>query len=379
MDRSDGRRLQLRRAAGSPTGQRPAGLPARPRCRRADVRTGRAFDLPQPVGHHRPSTRSLSSQSGGRRAEPERRLLPASTIAWSSSKRDSTSACSTTTTPARACWTGSTASDTNLQSVRDGNAQEEGDFLGSVYETRIRRNPDRIQVLLSREGYAGGRARQTDQGRDRRSRQFDAAKSPTCSKASRRSTAPFRCRVQLRRSAVPRRGSLLLSRESTNDWANCTPNSIWTRHSDLCLADQWLGIDVRMVADQPTSWWTFPIETVSQSEGGFELVHQSVVVQPHWFVRGDAQGRWSVDHRTGTGHQPGETAHGRIDRRRRLLIVRRANGSRARTALLSPQRDAMRAAQSGFSTRCANRFASVCVPHGPSGPHTIRLPAGIWC
>ncbi|MEO1973227.1 MAG: alpha-amylase/4-alpha-glucanotransferase domain-containing protein, partial [Pirellulaceae bacterium] len=40
--------------------------------------------------------------------------------------------------------------------------------------------------------------------------------------------------------------------------------------------------------------WTYPIETVSQSEGGFELVHQSVVVQPHWWVRPDPEGKWSV-------------------------------------------------------------------------------------
>jgi alpha-amylase len=40
--------------------------------------------------------------------------------------------------------------------------------------------------------------------------------------------------------------------------------------------------------------WTFPVETVSQSEGGFELVHQSVAVLPHWHVRGDAEGRWSA-------------------------------------------------------------------------------------
>ena len=47
-------------------------------------------------------------------------------------------------------------------------------------------------------------------------------------------------------------------------------------------------------ANRPSGFWTFPIETVSQSEGGFELVHQSVVVLPHWLVRGDADGRWSV-------------------------------------------------------------------------------------
>ena len=27
---------------------------------------------------------------------------------------------------------------------------------------------------------------------------------------------------------------------------------------------------------------------------GFELVHQSVCLHPHWQVRGDAQGRWTV-------------------------------------------------------------------------------------
>jgi len=60
------------------------------------------------------------------------------------------------------------------------------------------------------------------------------------------------------------------------------------------LTDEWLGIDVQLTANRPTDLWSFPIETVSQSEGGFELVHQSVCLHPHWQVRGDAQGRWTV-------------------------------------------------------------------------------------
>jgi alpha-amylase len=63
---------------------------------------------------------------------------------------------------------------------------------------------------------------------------------------------------------------------------------------ELGLVDEWLGIDVNLTFSRPSGLWTFPIESVSQSEGGFELVHQSVVVQPHWFVQGDAEGRWSV-------------------------------------------------------------------------------------
>jgi alpha-amylase len=67
----------------------------------------------------------------------------------------------------------------------------------------------------------------------------------------------------------------------------------------LGLVDDWLGIDAA-VAIHPASngadagIWTFPIQTVSQSEGGFELVHQSVVVMPHWIVTPDPLGTWRV-------------------------------------------------------------------------------------
>ncbi len=62
----------------------------------------------------------------------------------------------------------------------------------------------------------------------------------------------------------------------------------------LHLCDEWLGIDVGLKTSRPTHFWTFPIETVSQSEAGFELVHQSTAVQPHWYATGDRDGRWSV-------------------------------------------------------------------------------------
>ncbi|HVT28552.1 MAG TPA: alpha-amylase/4-alpha-glucanotransferase domain-containing protein, partial [Lacipirellulaceae bacterium] len=60
----------------------------------------------------------------------------------------------------------------------------------------------------------------------------------------------------------------------------------------LGLSDEWLGIDIALTCHQPMQVWTFPIETVSQSEGGFELVHQSVVVHPHWLIKAGSNGRW---------------------------------------------------------------------------------------
>ena len=57
--------------------------------------------------------------------------------------------------------------------------------------------------------------------------------------------------------------------------------------------DEWLGIDVQWSSNQSTHVWAYPVSCVSQSEGGFELVHQSVVVMPHWWIRGDSEGKWS--------------------------------------------------------------------------------------
>ena len=60
------------------------------------------------------------------------------------------------------------------------------------------------------------------------------------------------------------------------------------------LVDRWLGIDVGLSCNRPTNIWAFPIATVSQSEGGFEAVHQSVAVMPHWLIAADAEGQWGV-------------------------------------------------------------------------------------
>jgi hypothetical protein len=60
------------------------------------------------------------------------------------------------------------------------------------------------------------------------------------------------------------------------------------------LVDEWLGLDVSLDLSQPGGLWTFPIQTVSQSEGGFELVHQSCAVVPHWEFIADKSGQWSV-------------------------------------------------------------------------------------
>jgi 4-alpha-glucanotransferase len=62
----------------------------------------------------------------------------------------------------------------------------------------------------------------------------------------------------------------------------------------LTVTDQWLDLAVELAWSQSASLWCFPIETVSQSEGGVEGVYQSSAVIPHWHVTADERGRWDV-------------------------------------------------------------------------------------
>ena len=61
----------------------------------------------------------------------------------------------------------------------------------------------------------------------------------------------------------------------------------------LSLTDKWLGLQLSLELDSNATLWAYPVQAVSQSESGFELVHQAVCVQPSWAIRGDVTGRWS--------------------------------------------------------------------------------------
>lgn len=180
-----------------------------------------------------------------------------------------------------------------LEAVASGQAAQRGDFVRGAYEARLRRNPGRIQIMLSRDGAAFGMPVRITKGVTLN------AGSSTLQIAylleGLHNDIPLHFAVELNFAGMPsgaddryfydaqgNRLGQLGARLDLNDTFG------------LGLVDEWLGINVNLKASRPTHFWTFPVESVSQSEGGFELVHQSVAVQPHWFVTPDAEGRWSV-------------------------------------------------------------------------------------
>jgi alpha-amylase len=182
---------------------------------------------------------------------------------------------------------------TTPDAIHRGEANELGDFVPSFYESKIRRAADKIQVQLTRLGRVGEQEIRITKGVTM------AAGSPTLEIAylleNVPTDVPLHFGVELNFAGLPSGaddryfhdadGTRLGQLGRQLDLADVT---------SLGLTDEWLGIDVVLKLSRPTSIWAFPVETVSQSEGGFELVHQSVCTIPHWLVRGDAAGKWSV-------------------------------------------------------------------------------------
>lgn len=50
------------------------------------------------------------------------------------------------------------------------------------------------------------------------------------------------------------------------------------------FVDGWLGLEVMLAFDRPATLWRFPLETVSQSESGYEKVYQGTVILAWWEV-----------------------------------------------------------------------------------------------
>jgi len=46
--------------------------------------------------------------------------------------------------------------------------------------------------------------------------------------------------------------------------------------------DEWQDIKIALRADPEPAWWIAPIETVSQSESGFERVYQGSAILAVW-------------------------------------------------------------------------------------------------
>jgi alpha-amylase len=185
--------------------------------------------------------------------------------------------------------------DTNVSAemVANGQYEELGDFVTAPFEAKLRRNPSRMQVQMTRNGFVAGRQVRVTKGLTLE------AGGQTLEIAYVLEGLPpgeqIHFGVEFNFAGLPAGCDDRYFHDAHRNSLGQLGTRLDLKSVDyLALFDEWLGIDVELSSDQQMHLWTFPIETVSQSEAGFELVHQSVVVQPHWYIQAGDDGRWST-------------------------------------------------------------------------------------
>ncbi len=185
------------------------------------------------------------------------------------------------------------ATDATLEDFQLGKG-EIGDFVTGAYHSLLRRSAERVEAVLARVGHVGDREIKLTKrialnahGGTSLEVLYVLENLPP------HETLHFG--VELNFAGMPTGADdRYFYDESGRRLGQLQTQLNLPETTRLGLVDEWLGLDVAIELTQPAALWAFPIQTVSNSEGGFETVHQSCSVMPHWQVKASAEGTWSV-------------------------------------------------------------------------------------
>lgn len=171
--------------------------------------------------------------------------------------------------------------------------REQGDFVTGPYEAKLRRAPEKTQLMMTRDGHVDGHAIRITKGITLEAGGSELEIAYLLEGLP--NDQPLHFGIELNFAGMPAGADDRYFHSGDGHSIGQLGERLdQIDVQSLHLVDDWLGIDCGVSIDRPTSIWTHPIATISQSEGGFEMVHQSVCVIPHWILQADESGRWSV-------------------------------------------------------------------------------------
>jgi len=186
------------------------------------------------------------------------------------------------------------AEDVTLDDVVRGSDSGCGNFLTLPYDCKVEQRADGAAVVMSAAGEAAGRRvsvrKSVEPARD-------APKITVVYRVCNEDSAPLETTFGVEFNFA------LLSGDSPGRYIHLgdgkEAGAILDSHEfqgakHVGLKDTELGIDAVLSFPHAADVWCFPIQTVSQSEGGLELVYQSSVILPRWKLKLAPGSAWEV-------------------------------------------------------------------------------------
>ena len=183
--------------------------------------------------------------------------------------------------------------DVTLADLIACRADERGDFVGGTYLSKVQRGPERVALLMERPGRADGhplKIRKTIElaaGSNTLEVHYVLEELPA--------DATLHFAVEINLAGMAGHADDRFYRDPAGTRLGMLDAQLdLPTAAGIALVDEWLDLGVSLDWSRPASLWCYPVETVSQSEGGFEGVYQSSAVIPHWTVVPDEERRWDV-------------------------------------------------------------------------------------
>ncbi len=169
---------------------------------------------------------------------------------------------------------------TSLSNFVDGEYEEQGDFISSPYESAIRREGRGIMVSLKRGGKVKGISVNLEKTLTfKPDKPIIDIEYRIGGEGAISSIFGVEFNISLSGKGPGRYLRLSEPDSEKKDMANPWD---FSGIRDISMVDEWLGIAVILKTEPAMDLWHFPLETISQSEGGFERIYQHSVIFPHW-------------------------------------------------------------------------------------------------
>ncbi|MDO8670132.1 MAG: DUF1926 domain-containing protein [Dehalococcoidia bacterium] len=190
--------------------------------------------------------------------------------------------------------------DTRLVDFRNCVYSELGDFVNQPYTAEVTEGVGSLSIILERDGHAW-------QGTDRLN--LSMRKVMNIHRASGELVIDYTITNHSAKDQAFAFGSewsfnLLAGGHNDNAYFDAPTKTIGDWHGDslgqlddveeLRFGNRWIGFSVGLTLSRPATIWRFPIETISNSEAGFERVYQGSCLCPKWDLDLAAGENWSV-------------------------------------------------------------------------------------
>jgi len=186
-------------------------------------------------------------------------------------------------------------SETDLASFRKCSYHETGDFVTGGYGCTVKKTKDRATVVMTRRGAVAGLPVSVSKTItvDRTGSGFGVGYVVE-NMAGEELNTTFGVEFNLsllagdasdRYFEIP--GHVLKSKKFASEGELNVVTSVR-------MVDEWMGYFAELRLDSQASLWRFPVETVSQSEAGFERVYQCTSVMPLWRLSLKPGGAWAA-------------------------------------------------------------------------------------